>query len=88
VKGYKIIYPLFIIPINGKFKAIWDLTVIVVVFWITLSLPWEIAFPEDKLPFVGNSITLFFLFDLIISFRTSFINEDSDEIIDSKKIAL
>lgn len=51
-----------------------------------LYLPWELAFPEDTIPFHNYFLMITFFMDLFISFKTSFYNHDYDEVIGDKEM--
>ena len=60
----------------------------VILLWITLYIPWEIAHPEDAIPGFDFAVFMCFLFDFFLSFRTTFYNNEQDEIVDSKLMFL
>lgn len=58
----------------------------IILLWSILYLPWELAYPEDTIPYHNIFILIVFIFDLIISFRTTFYNDEQDEIVGNKEI--
>ncbi len=61
---------------------------LVLILYIVLVLPWQIAYPEDKVYEMDIIILIFFIFDIILNCRTTFYNDDNEEIIDPKTIFL
>ena len=53
---------------------------------MSLTLPWEIAYPDDKINTVSNLILGIFYCDILINLRTTYYNELSAEIVDYKMI--
>lgn len=76
------------IPIKSQFKFVWDWIIILVLTWNILYLPWEIAHPEDTIPFHNIFILIIFSADLFFNFRTSYYNDEQDEIIGDKEMFL
>jgi len=58
------------------------------IFWIAIHAPWELAFPEDNLPTLNWIILAFFIFDIGINLRTTFYNEEFEEIVQYKEVAM
>ena len=83
-KNIIIVYPKYMIPFKSDFKRYWDLLILLILLWILLYIPWEIAQPEDTIPGIDFFIFMVFLLDFIFSFRISFYNKDQDEIIDDR----
>lgn len=55
----------------------------ITVLWLAIHLPWEIAFPEDAIIIQNYIILVIFIFDIIINLRTSYFDEENDEIVDA-----
>ena len=79
---------------SSPFKIKWDMVVIVLSIWNSISIPFEFAFPESM---EGNSsftvidyiIDFLFAFDILINFRSIYYDHKTDEpVTDGKKIAL
>jgi len=68
----------FIISMNSKFRIRWDLWIIITVMYNALETPLELAFEQDftslGIVLFGYIIDLFFITDMVINFRTTFIN--------------
>jgi len=58
-----------------------------VVLLVAIFIPWLFAFPDDNNAYLNMIILLFFILDIIFSFRTSFLNEQGDEIIKGRSCA-
>jgi hypothetical protein len=46
-KGIKINYPFMIIPQKSTFKLIWDTIVLIMIVWLAIFVPWQVAYPDD-----------------------------------------
>lgn len=83
----------FIIRHAGKFRLRWDLWVITLVLFNCVQVPMEIAFQEqfsnDSLVAFGYFVDANFYIDIILNFRTTFINDKTGlEVIIGKQIAI
>lgn len=58
------------------------------ILYIALEMPWELAFPDDASDAMGNFTLVVFIFDILVNFRTTFYNDEFEEIVDWKKVAL
>lgn len=86
--------PKWIIRVNEPTRVNWDLFVMTLATWNCIWIPFEIAFDPKE----ANSIVIilsdividfFFLIDIIITFRTTYINGSSgNEVMEPKKIAI
>lgn len=56
------------------------------ILWLTLFIPWQVAYPEDSIEELDIAILVVFILDILLTFRTTFFNEENDEIIDAKII--
>lgn len=81
LKNVTVKYPPFIISENSKLKLYWDVVMILWILYIAFELPWEFAFPEDSPPVVNYFILIFFLLDILISFRTTYFDDEQAEIV-------
>jgi hypothetical protein len=78
---------------SDSFRTKLDLFVMILAIWNCYSIPFDIAFEPSSLKgtwFVAIDliIDLTFFFDIIVTFRTTFINKKTgDEVIDYKVIA-
>ena len=87
--GEEVKYPKFIIPYRSKFRKIWNIFIIALIiyeiWWYPFGCtfifgePWSIGF------LVFEIISLFiFGLDIAINFRTTYSNENNEEIVDPK----
>lgn len=87
VRNLDIIYPHFIIPCHSRFKLVWDMVIIVLIVWMAVYLPWELANPSDKIVVLDYIIQFFFILDILLSLRTTYYTRDMDEIVEQRLIA-
>lgn len=89
----KLAKPKCILRESGTTKLNWDISIIVFAIYNSIMTPFNIAFDNE---FAGSILSLiiesiinvFFIVDIIINFRTSYMNtKKGEEIFDSKKIA-
>jgi hypothetical protein len=73
------------IPTDSKYKARWDLLVMFLVIYLAIELPFEIGFNITVSPVLNYFIIAFFIIDIIASLRTTYYNDDKDEI--GKKVS-
>jgi len=79
---------------NDKRKFWWDLGIIVMAFYNSIVIPFEISFEPPALRtsvlywIVNVMIDIFFVLDIAVNFRTTYITSKNEEIFDKKKIAL
>jgi len=83
--------PKFIFRSSSSWHIRWDLLIIFLALYNTVSIPFFVSFGEDNVPTV---ITLFewvidglFVLDILINFRSTFVNHNGEEIFNPKTIA-
>eukprot|EP00930_Biecheleria_cincta_P033579 TRINITY_DN23267_c0_g1_i1.p1 TRINITY_DN23267_c0_g1~~TRINITY_DN23267_c0_g1_i1.p1 ORF type:complete len:724 (-),score=90.96 TRINITY_DN23267_c0_g1_i1:90-2261(-) len=77
-----------ILHVDSTPRALWDMIVIAMLFYILMSLPFTIGFePIKALKYPDYIIDCMFLIDIVINFRTTFIGPDDRMITSSSKIA-
>lgn len=87
-------WAMFLFTPKSKFKVYWDLLIIFLSIWNAIQLPLEFAFPEifegkKGIDAAEKFTDLLFAFDILINFRTAYIDSHTDELItDPKKIAM
>ncbi|KRX11005.1 Cyclic nucleotide-binding protein [Pseudocohnilembus persalinus] len=88
IRGVQIIYPRYIIPIKSKFKVIWDIIILFLIMYIAVMLPFQIGFRYEggALYTIEWIIIAIFIIDIGMNTRTTYLNSDGDEILESKKI--
>lgn len=77
------------VSVNSQFRSIWDLVISLLIIVTAFYIPWGLAFQvgSDFLDVFNYLVILFFSMDIILNFRTTYMNEDRDEIIKPTKIA-
>ncbi|CAI2365644.1 unnamed protein product [Moneuplotes crassus] len=77
---------------DSKFKAIWDLIVIIFSVYNSVLIPYEFAYDHNShiiLDICDRIIDTAFIVDIFINFRTMYRNSHTDELVkDGKKIAI
>jgi hypothetical protein len=83
--------PWYTIRHNDNFRMKWDIFVILLAIWNCISIPFDVSFEPDMGAFYANVeqfIDLCFGLDILIAFRTTFIDQKTGfEVIDNKKMA-
>ncbi len=82
-----------IIRNSSRSRFYWDVFIILFVIYNTFSVPFEAAFfnkDESLLNVAWFNIIIdfFFCFDVAISFRTSYFDQEGEEVLNGKKIAM
>ena len=83
--GKQLRYPFMIIPIKSQFKLYWDLLITFLIFLNSLLNPLEIAFQQQSNSLYqafNLSVLVFYVTDIILSMRTTFYDENNDEILE------
>ena len=80
-----------IIHPQSFWKTIWNAAMLIVIIFLSISVPYRIAF-EDMAPlywvYIDTVLDFLFIIDMILNFFTAIENDNGDIIIDRKKIAL
>jgi len=84
-------YPEYVIRTNATWKLYWDLAMVVLVLYNSVSVPFLAAFdPENKLEALEVLEYLLdgcFAIDILFSFTTSYMDDNGDEVLDHRHIA-
>lgn len=77
---------------NEDWKFWWDLFVLLIAIWNSLSIPVAVSFSPDwanEQPYTIIDVTsnILFLFDILILFNTSYYDVEGEEVKDRKRIA-
>jgi hypothetical protein len=78
----------------NTWRCNWDLLIIVLVLYNAFTLPLEIAFnppflSSEVAKYVNLFLDLFFLIDIFVNFRTTYVdNFSGEEVTNGKKIAM
>ena len=76
--GFWLIYP------DSKFKITWDLIVILLSVYNSVLIPYEFAYSLDYnilIDLIERGVDLAFMFDIIINFRTAYIDSKTGEMV-------
>jgi len=78
----------FMWRVHDKRRIQWDLFIMLFAIWNSIQIPYSIAFNEDQETSVFNiilslMIDSFFIADIFINFRTTYMDEESGEEITS-----
>ena len=82
------------ISVNAQAKTNWDLFIMILATFNCFTIPLDVSFepPSFKnrsFEFINNLVDLAFVLDIIISFRTTFINtRTGDEVTSSKEMSI
>ena len=83
----------YIIRYNSKFKRRWDMSVILMVIWNLYFIPLHAAFyyenPDDidsGMRLIDDFMDVLFIVDVVINFRSTFVDEKGNEIFNSLAI--
>ena len=80
----------FLFRPKDQFKIYWDIFVIVLSIWNAIQIPMAFAFPEafDNVAVYTYSdyvIDMCFIFDIIVNFRSCYVDSRTDELVDDPK---
>jgi CRP-like cAMP-binding protein len=69
-------------------RMAWDLTLMVLLFYIALSLPYALGFAQDSttLRTIDEVIDVIFMVDIVLNFRTAYFDNDA-LIMDGRRVA-
>ena len=89
--GKDIQYPTLVIPYHSSFRKFWNLFIILVIIYEMIWYPVSVSFLFNKKvshQIIAFEIAKFFLLilDLIINMRTTYSNENNEEIVDPKML--
>ena len=78
---------------NDTFKANWDILIMALALFNCFSVPFEVAyepmsFQEPGFKTINFLIDFTFFIDILICFRTTFINDKGVEVSDGQEMAL
>nr|AIQ80464.1 ELK [Nematostella vectensis] len=73
-------------------KSLWDWWVLILTFYIAIMVPYNVAFSRHgkarDLIIVDMVIELFFILDIVVHFRTTFVNKAGRIVYEQKAIAI
>jgi hypothetical protein len=75
---------------NSNFKRNWDYFIILAVIWSVFIIPLSISFKfrTTVTMIVDFGINLLFIMDMFVNFKTTYLDDNFDEVLNSKKIAV
>mmetsp|Transcript_101393 Transcript_101393/g.180259 ORF Transcript_101393/g.180259 Transcript_101393/m.180259 type:complete len:749 (-) Transcript_101393:59-2305(-) len=74
---------------DSQFRMIWDMVIMVLLAWVTLSMPFVMGFGEFVLlSDLDTASDILFLTDVVLNFRTTYIDKDDRIVSNGKKMAL
>jgi hypothetical protein len=79
----------FLFSEDDTFNKFWTVLILTLVVFTSILIPIQFGFPDgvEDNPGLDYTIDILFILDLIICFRTAYINESGDEVFDTKMIA-
>lgn len=81
--------PFLIIRHDGMRRMSWDLLMMILLFYVGLSVPFSLGFGQSAaLDMIDRVSDMFFCTDVMLNFRTSFMDNEDTVIVDSKLIAM
>lgn len=88
----QVVLPFFMISVNDKRRMKWDMMIILLALYNCVTIPLNAAFTSemrssDAIDVLERVIDVLFFFDIIMNFRTTFINPKTNiEISDNKRV--
>ena len=89
-KRIKSAWDKFLFKPKDSFKIKWDIFVIILSIWNAIQIPMAFAYPEafdNRAVYTYSDyiIDSCFIFDIIVNFRSCYIDSRNDELIDQPK---
>ncbi|XP_025832214.1 potassium voltage-gated channel subfamily H member 8-like [Agrilus planipennis] len=80
----------FIIAHYGMFKSCWDWLILIATFYVAVVVPYNASFINDERPSVIMDVVVeaLFFIDIILNFRTSYVNKKGEVVSDWKSISI
>jgi len=77
---------------NDDLKVKWDILIIIAAIFNCFCIPIDLAYKPDVMQggifnFINSMIDFFFILDILVSFRTTYIDNRGDEVFDVYRIA-
>lgn len=80
--------PFLILRHDSMCRMLWDLFIMILLFQVTLTLPYTYAYGESKVIYHVNLVVdILFCCDVCLNFRTTFTDRNESVIVSPKKIA-
>eukprot|EP00931_Biecheleriopsis_adriatica_P078205 TRINITY_DN51668_c0_g1_i1.p1 TRINITY_DN51668_c0_g1~~TRINITY_DN51668_c0_g1_i1.p1 ORF type:complete len:788 (+),score=133.85 TRINITY_DN51668_c0_g1_i1:290-2365(+) len=81
--------PSFIIRHDSKTRMLWDMVMMVLLFWVCITMPLTMGFGAvSRLSDIDRVSDALFLTDVLLNFRTTYINKDDQLVKSGRKMAL
>uniref|UniRef100_H3DGF6 Potassium voltage-gated channel subfamily H member 7 n=1 Tax=Tetraodon nigroviridis TaxID=99883 RepID=H3DGF6_TETNG len=71
----------------SPFKAVWDWLILLLVIYTAILTPYSAAFPYP-LNVVDLIVDIMFIIDILINFRTTYVNQNEEVVSDPARIAI
>lgn len=81
----------FLFKPSSPFKIKWDILIIVLSVWNSIEIPFLFAFPQkvedlSTINTIDTFIDCLFAFDILVNFRTCYIDQKTDQLIEDPKV--
>eukprot|EP00931_Biecheleriopsis_adriatica_P104497 TRINITY_DN79168_c0_g1_i1.p1 TRINITY_DN79168_c0_g1~~TRINITY_DN79168_c0_g1_i1.p1 ORF type:complete len:674 (+),score=112.11 TRINITY_DN79168_c0_g1_i1:32-2023(+) len=84
--------PWLMLRYDSMLRMMWELFIASLLLYLAVLMPFNLAFYDDmdQRPFlaVGTAVDTAFLLDILVNFRTTYVNRDGTEVIGSKAVAM
>ena len=81
--------PRFMLLHFGRPRLIWDWIILILVAYIAIMVPFNVAFKTHDRTFeiiiADTVVEIFFVFDIVINFRTTYIDKKSGRIVTQQR---
>ncbi|GLH13144.1 Cyclic nucleotide-gated cation channel subunit A [Gryllus bimaculatus] len=80
----------FIVSHYGVFRSCWDWFILVATFYVAVVVPYNASFISVDRPSMVSDVVVeaLFIIDIIINFRTTFVNKKGEVVSNSRSIAI
>ncbi|KAF7418678.1 hypothetical protein HZH68_001331 [Vespula germanica] len=80
----------FILSHYGGFKSCWDWLILLATFYVAIIVPYNASFINIDRPTMVSDVVVeaLFIFDILLNFRTTYVNRKGEVVSNSKSIAL
>ncbi|XP_049859060.1 potassium voltage-gated channel subfamily H member 8 isoform X2 [Schistocerca gregaria] len=80
----------FILSHYGVFKSCWDWLILIATFYVAVVVPYNASFVNPDRPSMVSDVVVeaLFIIDIILNFRTTYVNRKGEVVSNSRSIAL
>ncbi|XP_069673245.1 voltage-gated delayed rectifier potassium channel KCNH8 isoform X2 [Periplaneta americana] len=80
----------FILSHYGVFKSCWDWLILIATFYVAIVVPYNASFVNTDRPSMVSDVVVeaLFIIDIILNFRTTYVNRKGEVVSNSRSIAL